>query len=81
MDCSRGNKRRGETFGLVKWRAKLWVKTILITLTLFLTQEMHTQAVIEVLQSIRQAEMTPLLDKMYHSEGGVELLDVLMKYL
>ena len=44
-------------------------------------QEMHTSAVVEILQSIRQAEMSPLLSKIYQSEGGVELLDVLMKYL
>lgn len=45
------------------------------------SQEMHAAAVVEILQSIRQAEMTPLLTRMYQSEGGVELLDVLMKYL
>lgn len=38
-------------------------------------------AVVEILQSIRQSEMSPLLTKIYQSEGGVELLDVLMKYL
>ncbi|KAI9721860.1 MAG: hypothetical protein M1828_004955 [Chrysothrix sp. TS-e1954] len=44
-------------------------------------KDMHSTAVIEVLQSIRQAEMTPLLNKIYKADGGVELLDVLMKYL
>jgi len=41
----------------------------------------YAGAVVEILQSIRQAEMTPLLTRIYESEGGVELLDVLMKYL
>jgi len=36
---------------------------------------------VEILQSIRQADMSPLLVRIYGSEGGVELLDVLMKYL
>lgn len=44
-------------------------------------QESHAQTVVEVLQSIRQADMTPLLTRIYQSDGGVELLDVLMKYL
>lgn len=44
-------------------------------------QEVYASAVVEILQSIRQAEMTPLLTRIYESDGGVELLDVLMKYL
>ena len=35
----------------------------------------------EVLQSIKASEMTPLLNRVYSSEGGSEALDVLMKYL
>lgn len=35
----------------------------------------------EVLQSIKASEMTPLLTRIYGSEGGSEALDVLMKYL
>ena len=35
----------------------------------------------EILQSIRQSEMSPILDRIYHSEGGTELIDVLMKYM
>lgn len=42
---------------------------------------MHLAAVIEILQSIRQADMSPLLGRIYKSEGGSELLDVLMKYM
>lgn len=42
---------------------------------------MYAAVVVEILQSIRQAEMSPLLNKIYQSEGGVESLDVLMKYL
>lgn len=44
-------------------------------------QEAHLQTIIEVLQSIKASEMTPLLNRIYGSEGGGELLDVLMKYL
>jgi len=39
------------------------------------------QMVIEVLQSIKASEMTPMLQRIYASEGGSECLDVLMKYL
>lgn len=39
------------------------------------------QTVVEVLQSIKASEMTPMLQRIYASEGGSELLDVLMKYL
>lgn len=35
----------------------------------------------EILQSIRQAEMTPMLQRIYSSQGGSELCDTLMKYL
>jgi len=37
--------------------------------------------VIEILQSIRQADMTPILERIYKSEGGSEVLDTLMKYM
>jgi len=37
--------------------------------------------VIEVLQSIKASDMTPMLQHIYGSEGGSECLDVLMKYL
>ncbi len=37
--------------------------------------------VTEILQNIRQAEMTPILQRMYQSEGGSEICDTLMKYL
>ncbi|KFZ09728.1 hypothetical protein V501_05499, partial [Pseudogymnoascus sp. VKM F-4519 (FW-2642)] len=39
------------------------------------------QIVIEVLQSIKAADMTPLLRSVYASEGGSDVLDSLMKYL
>lgn len=35
----------------------------------------------EVLQSIKASEMTPMLQRIFQSEGGGEALDVLMKYL
>lgn len=35
----------------------------------------------EILQNIRQAEMTPILQRMYQSDGGSEICDTLMKYL
>lgn len=44
-------------------------------------QDAHLQTVVEVLQSIKASEMTPMLQRIYGSEGGSELLDVLMKYL
>jgi actin related protein 2/3 complex, subunit 5 len=37
--------------------------------------------VIEILQSIRQSEMSPMLSRIYQSPGGTEILDALMKYL
>ena len=42
---------------------------------------MHLATVVEILQSIKQADMSPMLSRIYGSEGGTELLDVLMKYL
>lgn len=42
---------------------------------------MHAAVVVEILQSIRQADMSPLLGRIYQAEGGVELCDVLTKYL
>ncbi|KAI9816476.1 MAG: hypothetical protein M1827_001608 [Pycnora praestabilis] len=41
----------------------------------------HLATVIEILQSIKQSEMSPMLSRIYSSEGGTESLDVLMKYL
>ncbi|KAI9862722.1 MAG: hypothetical protein M1813_004218 [Trichoglossum hirsutum] len=45
------------------------------------SKEVHLATVIEILQSIKQSEMSPILSRMYKSEGGTEALDVLMKYL
>ncbi|KAB5585396.1 Arp2/3 complex subunit [Coniochaeta sp. 2T2.1] len=44
-------------------------------------QEAHLQTVIEVLQSIKASDMTPMLQRIYSTPGGSECLDVLMKYL
>ena len=44
-------------------------------------QEIHLATVIETLQSIKQADMSPMLSRIFASEGGPESLDVLMKYL
>ncbi|KAI0008389.1 actin-related protein 2/3 complex subunit 5 [Xylariaceae sp. FL0662B] len=44
-------------------------------------KDAHMQTVIEVLQSIKASEMTPMLQRIYSSPGGSELLDVLIKYL
>ncbi|KAK3049343.1 hypothetical protein LTR09_009262 [Extremus antarcticus] len=41
----------------------------------------HLATVTEILQNIRQAEMTPILQRMYKSDGGSEMCDTLMKYL
>ena len=46
-----------------------------------LAKDTHLQTVLEVLQSIKASEMTPMLQRIYGSEGGAECLDVLMKYL
>lgn len=42
---------------------------------------MHLSTVTEILQSIRQSEMTPILQRIYQSEGGSEVCDTLMKYI
>lgn len=39
------------------------------------------QIITEVLQSIKASDMTPLLKRIYESDGGNECLDVLMKYM
>ncbi|CAI4211582.1 unnamed protein product [Parascedosporium putredinis] len=44
-------------------------------------KDSHLQTITEVLQSIKASDMTPLLTRIYQSQGGNELLDVLMKYL
>lgn len=44
-------------------------------------QEVHLATVVETLQSIKQSDMSPMLSRIYASEGGLESLDVLMKYL
>ncbi|SPO05681.1 related to subunit of the Arp2/3 complex ARC15 [Cephalotrichum gorgonifer] len=44
-------------------------------------KDAHLQTITEVLQSIKASEMTPLLNRIYGSEGGSEALDVLVKYL
>ncbi|ROV87550.1 hypothetical protein VSDG_09782 [Cytospora chrysosperma] len=46
-----------------------------------LAKEAHLQTVVEVLQSIKASDMTPMLQRIYAAEGGSEALDVLMKYL
>ncbi len=46
-----------------------------------LVKEVHLQTVTEVLQSIKQSEMLPMLKSIWGSEGGGEVCDVLMKYL
>merc|ERR1712137_541368 len=44
-------------------------------------KEAHLAAVIEILQSIRQSDMSPMLSRIYSTPGGTEALDVLMKYI
>ncbi|KAF2727797.1 Arp2/3 complex 16 kDa subunit ARPC5 [Polyplosphaeria fusca] len=44
-------------------------------------KEVHLAAVIEILQSIRQSDMSPILQRIYSAPGGSEALDVLMKYI
>ncbi|KAG8418822.1 hypothetical protein J3459_012005 [Metarhizium acridum] len=44
-------------------------------------KDAHLQTIIEVLQSIKASDMSPLLKGIYESPGGSECLDVLMKYM
>lgn len=44
-------------------------------------KDAHLHTVTEVLQGIKASEMSPLLKRIWGSEGGAEVLDVLMKYL
>ncbi|KAF2001731.1 Arp2/3 complex 16 kDa subunit ARPC5 [Amniculicola lignicola CBS 123094] len=44
-------------------------------------KDVHLTTVIEILQSIRQADMSPILQRIYSAPGGTEALDVLMKYI
>ncbi|KAI9806234.1 MAG: hypothetical protein M1825_006349 [Sarcosagium campestre] len=44
-------------------------------------KELHLATITEILQSIKQSEMSPLLKRIFQSEGGTETVDVLMKYL
>ena len=44
-------------------------------------QDIHLQTVTEVLQSIKASDMTPMLQRIFNSEGGSDVLDTLMKYL
>lgn len=44
-------------------------------------KEVHMASVVEVLQGIRQGEMTRVLEGVIGGEGGSERADCLMKYL
>lgn len=44
-------------------------------------KDVYLHTVTEILQSIRQSDMTPILQRIYGSDAGPELCDVLMKYL
>ncbi|EGD84252.1 hypothetical protein H112_07943 [Trichophyton rubrum D6] len=44
-------------------------------------KEVHLASVVEVLQGIRQTEMTKVLEAVCNGEGGAERGDCLMKYL
>jgi len=44
-------------------------------------KDIHLQTVNEVLQSIKASDMSPMLRRVFQSEGGPEALDVLMKYI
>ncbi|KAF2746644.1 Arp2/3 complex 16 kDa subunit ARPC5 [Sporormia fimetaria CBS 119925] len=44
-------------------------------------KDIHLATVIEILQSIRQSDMSPILSRIYSAPGGTEALDVLMKYI
>jgi actin related protein 2/3 complex subunit 5 len=44
-------------------------------------KEVYLGIVTEILQSIRQSDMSPILSRIYGAPGGTEALDVLMKYI
>jgi len=44
-------------------------------------KDIHLATVVEILQSIKQGDMTPMLTRIYQSTGGPETLDNLMKYI
>jgi actin related protein 2/3 complex subunit 5 len=44
-------------------------------------KELHLATILEILSSIKQAEMSPILSRIYESPAGTEQLDVLMKYV
>ncbi|PHH76652.1 hypothetical protein CDD82_3895 [Ophiocordyceps australis] len=44
-------------------------------------KDAHLQTIVEVLQSIKASDMSPLVRGIYESPGGSECLDVLMKYI
>ncbi|TGZ84336.1 Arp2/3 complex 16 kDa subunit ARPC5 [Ascodesmis nigricans] len=44
-------------------------------------KELHLQTVLEILSSIKQAEMSPILQRLHSGPEGSETVDVLMKYL
>ncbi|KAL6703816.1 hypothetical protein ACN47E_009035 [Coniothyrium glycines] len=44
-------------------------------------KETYLATVIEILQSIRQSDMSPILGRIYSAPGGTEALDLLMKYI
>lgn len=44
-------------------------------------KEIHLYTIIEILQSIKASDMSPLLKRINESPGGCECLDVLMKYI
>ncbi|RMZ69882.1 Arp2 3 complex subunit [Pyrenophora seminiperda CCB06] len=44
-------------------------------------KEAYLAVVIEILQSIRASDMSPMLSRLYGAPGGTEALDVLMKYI
>jgi len=46
-----------------------------------MVKDVHLGTVVEVLQSIKASDMTPMLQRIFADEGGSEALDVLMKYL
>ena len=67
-DRAKRNKREIENTGLILTK-------------IVVSQEIHLATVIEILQSIRQADMSPILSRIYSAPGGTEALDTLMKYM
>ena len=79
---TRPKPRKGQGYPMVKTsRRTHGYRGLPLTMYLPLLQDLYLSSVVEVLQSIKQSDMSPILSRIYSADGGPETLDVLMKYL